>query len=134
MNPEFYDYIMDRLFAIGVLDVYLTPIQMKKNRPAIKLSVLVKDELVEKAVDLLLTETTTLGIRIFADVLRYIDNREVVHFKTKWGDIKIKLARYKNEVVNIAPEYDDCKEIARKYHLPLKEVYDIVKAEYMKEI
>lgn len=127
MQPEIYEYVMERLFAAGALDVFLTPLQMKKNRPGIKLSVLVENVRLDEIVDIILTETTTLGVRIFEDLKRVCLQREIDEVSTPWGDVRIKLACKGEEVVNVAPEYEDCRDIARGEGLPLKEVYERVK-------
>lgn len=123
MNPEFYDYIMDKLLAAGALDVYLSNIQMKKNRPAVKLSVLVKEGLLEEIIDIILKETTSLGVRILDNVERYCLQREFKEVDTPWGKVKVKIACRGDEVINIAPEYEDCRKIAVKEGVSLKEVY-----------
>jgi pyridinium-3,5-bisthiocarboxylic acid mononucleotide nickel chelatase len=123
MNPEFYDYIMDKFFEAGALDVYFTPIQMKKNRPAVKLSVLFKNDIEDEIVDIIFKETTTLGIRVFDNIKRYTLDREIKTAKTPWGSVRVKIAKRRNMIVNITPEYKDCKKIADDNNIPLKEVY-----------
>ena len=123
MNPEFYDYILKKLFKAGALDVYYSSIHMKKNRPAVKLSILSEDEALEQIVDILLKETTTLGVRIIDNIKRFCLEREVKEIETPWGKAKVKLAYKDGEIVNMAPEYDDCQQLAAKNDIPLKRIY-----------
>lgn len=129
MNPQFYDYVMEKLFENGALDVYFTPIQMKKNRPATKISVIVSDENLEKVNKVLLEQTTTLGVRII-DAEREILDRKTEEMTTQWGKIRIKLGMINGKTVNFAPEYDDCKRIAKETNVPLKEIYQKIYAEF----
>lgn len=124
MNPQFYDYVMEKLFEAGALDVFLTPIQMKKNRPASTITVLVVDELLEKIVKILLTETTTLGVRVSKKIQRYCLERENKIVETKWGKIRLKIAKDRNSILNISPEYEDCKKVSLENNIPLKLVYN----------
>ncbi len=107
MNPEFYDYIMEKLFAAGALDVYFTSIQMKKNRPAVKVSVLVTQGKSEEIADILLAESTSLGVRVIDKVWRYCLERQKKKIITPWGEVGVKIARRGDKVLNIAPEYED---------------------------
>jgi len=124
MNPQFYDTIMEKLFKAGALDVFITPVQMKKNRPGSVLTVLCPDESTEKIVNVLLRETTTLGVRILQKVQRYSLEREIKTVSTEWGKIRIKVAKNKGKVFNVAPEYEDCKKISLEHNVPLKKVYN----------
>jgi len=123
MNPEFYDYIMDQLFSQGALDVFLTPIQMKKNRPAHMLSIIVYEQNLKEILEVLFSESTTLGIRI-REIKRLRLAQQNFIAETKYGKIKVKVGMFKGEIKNIAPEYEDCKKIAKQHKVPLKEVYD----------
>jgi len=122
MNPELYSYVMDRLFQIGALDVYMVPIYMKKNRPGVLLGVLACEETAEAVVDTVLTETTTLGVRIH-DTRRKVLPREEVQVTTKYGDVKVKVAKAGGRIINVSPEYESCRVLAEKLGVPLKEVY-----------
>ncbi|HKL74730.1 MAG TPA: nickel insertion protein [Halanaerobiales bacterium] len=122
MNPEFYDYLMDELFAKGALDVYFTPIQMKKNRPAIKLSVLYKNN-EKEIVNTIFKESSSLGIRFYRNIERVCLERKYKTVTTKWGKVKVKLAYNGEELVNIAPEYEECKKLAEKENVSLKKIY-----------
>lgn len=125
MNPEFYDHIMDSLFTAGALDVYLTNIQMKKNRPAVKISVLVPPAKREAVSHILLTETSTFGIR-FTEMNRIILDRQSMEVQTPYGKVAVKVGSKDGQVMHFSPEYENCKEIARKKRIPVKTVYDTV--------
>ena len=126
MNPEFYDYIMEKLFSQGALDVFLTPIQMKKNRPAHMLSIIVYEQNLKEVLEVLFSESTTLGVRIReVKRLRLVQQNFITD--TKYGKIKVKVGIFKEEIKNIAPEYEDCKKMAKQHKVPLKEVYDEAK-------
>ena len=122
---EVLGYVHELLMELGVLDAWFTPIQMKKNRPAVMLSVLVGRELVDSAAELILKETSTLGIRR-RPVRRYEAEREVVEVDTPLGTVPVKLKRLDGEVVQVSPEYEACREIARETGLPLAEVMRVV--------
>ena len=125
MNPEFYDHVMEELFQQGALDVYLTPIQMKKGRPALKLSVLAREKDRNNLLDVILKETTSLGVRIISDISRVCLERKLDLVSTPWGKVAVKIAFRGGEIINVAPEYEDCLEIARENSLPLKKIYQI---------
>lgn len=126
MNPEFYDYIMDKLFSQGALDVFLTPIQMKKNRPAHMLSIIVYEQNLKEILEVLFSESTTLGVRV-REVKRLRLGQQNFMVETKYGKIKVKVGMFKGEIKNIAPEYEDCKKMAKQHQVPLKEVYEEAK-------
>jgi hypothetical protein len=126
MNPEFYDYIMDQLFSQGALDVFLTPIQMKKNRPAHMLSIIVYEQNLKEILEVLFSESTTLGVRL-RELKRLRLGQQNFIAETKYGKIKVKVGMFKGEIKNIAPEYEDCKKMAKQHQVPLKEVYEEVK-------
>ena len=126
MNPEFYDYIMDRLFSQGALDVFLTPIQMKKNRPAHMLSIIVYEQDLKEILEVLFSESTTLGVRI-REIKRLRLAQQNFIAETKYGKIRVKVGIFKGEIKNIAPEYEDCNEMAKQHQVPLKEIYEEAK-------
>lgn len=130
MNPEFYDHVMGRLFALGAMDVFLTPIHMKKNRPAVMLSVLLERGRVNEALAVIFSETTTLGTRLY-EVERRKLIREQVMVETAYGQVTVKVGRVGGEILNISPEYEDCRRIAEREGIPLKTVYDEVKRQAM---
>lgn len=123
MNPEFYEYVMSRLFESGAVDVYLTPIQMKQVRPATLLSVIVAPENLRPVLEVIFRETTTLGVRTY-QTKRYKLAREEVVVKTEYGEVRVKLGRLRGDVVNLAPEYRDCRRLADERHIPIKQVYE----------
>jgi len=126
INPEFYDYIMDKLFSQGALDVFLTPIQMKKNRPANMLSIIVYEQNLRGMLAVLFSESTTLGVRL-REIERLRLAQQNFIAETKYGNIRIKVGMFKGEIKNISPEYEDCKKFAKQHQVPLKEVYEEVK-------
>ncbi|GAI37289.1 unnamed protein product, partial [marine sediment metagenome] len=126
MNPEFYEHIADRLFNEGALDVFLTPIQMKRTRPATMLSVITDEEKTEKMLELIFDETTTLGVRI-SKIKRRKLNRESRKVATKYGKIKVKIGKLDGMVKNISPSYEECRKIATRLNIPLKKVYQEAK-------
>jgi uncharacterized protein (DUF111 family) len=128
MPGEFFGYAMERLFAAGAADVWYTPIQMKKDRPALMLSVLCRPELEDAVVATLLRETSTLGVRV-REVRRHEAPREQVRFESSLGPAAVKVKRLPGEPPHIAPEYDACRALAAATGLPLAEVYRIVASE-----
>jgi len=125
MNPQIYGYIMDRLFTAGAADVWLTPIQMKKNRPATMLSVLVPAGEEPQITEIIMRETSTLGVRV-RTVSRHIARREIIEVETKLGSARVKVKRYADELLGVFPEYDDCRRIAAECGLSFMEVRRIV--------
>lgn len=120
-NPQNYEYIMEKLLAVGALDVWITPIYMKKSRSANMLSVLVRPEYKEICLDIIFTETSTLGIREEI-ITRYSLDREFKTIDTPYGKITCKIAKKNDKILNISAEYEECKQAARKYNVPLKKV------------
>ena len=127
MNPEIFETVMESLFSAGALDVYFSAIIMKKNRPATKISVLAQCESREKLSKILLTETSSFGVRFYS-VDRLILDREVKKLKTPYGLIKIKLGKLDGKIVQAAPEFEDCRKVSRTKKLPVKKIYDEVQA------
>jgi len=127
MNPEFFGYVSERLLAQGALDVFMAPIYMKKSRPATLLSVLTAREKLDGILSTVFSETTTLGVRIHSVERRVLD-RETISVRTTLGDVRVKVGRIGGEVKTIAPEYEDCREIAASRGIPLKDVYEAAKA------
>ncbi len=129
LNPQVYDSVMEHLFAEGALDVYMTAIHMKKNRPGTLLSVVCRPSDVSKMGDILFTETSTIGVRI-DNRSRFCLSREIVTVHTEYGDIQVKLARKSGKIVNVQPEYEDCKRAALEHGVPVKTVQALVAAAY----
>jgi uncharacterized protein (TIGR00299 family) protein len=125
---EILGYVQESLMAAGAADVWFTPIQMKKSRPAVMVSVLCQEAREPEMVRLLLRETTTLGVRV-RDVGRYEAEREAFEFESSLGPAAVKLKRLPGESPRVAPEYEVCRRIAQERGIPLAEVYRIVAAE-----
>lgn len=121
MNPQVYDYVMERLFKAGALDVFLTHIMMKKNRPGIKLTVLSEIEKRDEMIDIVLSETTSIGLRFYTAERKTLQ-REISTVDSKYGKVRVKKSGLGKKIQKISPEYDDCKKIAEKFNLPLLEV------------
>lgn len=122
MNPQAYDHVMARLFAAGALDVYLTPIQMKKNRPGTLLAVLCRPDDTAALMDLIFVETTTLGVRQQSVLRRHLP-RQIVTVPTRFGPVRVKVARLNDRLTRLAPEYDDCHRLALEKSVTWREVY-----------
>ena len=125
LNPQFYEYVMQQLFKNGALDVYFTPIQMKKNRPGIILSCICNEQDEEKILEIIFKETTTIGVRI-SYPKRVELTREKKKVKTIYGEVEIKISRYHGKIMSITPEYEDCKKLAEKKGVSLKQIYSEV--------
>lgn len=125
MNPELYGYIMDRLFETGADDVYITPIQMKKSRPANKLSVLCHPDKLDEVIREMLSHTTSLGLRTYP-VNKILLDREFSKVRTKYGEVTIKQAIYEGKKLKSKPEYEDCVRLAREHNIPVQKIYDEV--------
>jgi len=122
MNPEFYSYISEKLFAAGALDVTLIPVQMKKGRPGTMLSVLARQEQEEALLDIIFIETTTLGIRRYS-AEKLMLPRHLITVETTYGLVRVKIAESSNRIINAAPEYQDCLQLAKATGAPLKKIY-----------
>jgi uncharacterized protein (TIGR00299 family) protein len=121
LNPQLFGYVMDRLLAEGALDALGIPVQMKKNRPGMLLTVLCKPENAAKLTQILFTETTTLGVRR-RDEQRQALTRRWVSVPTQWGEVRMKIASMNDTVTNYAPEFEDCRKLASEHRVPLKSV------------
>ncbi len=119
---EVLGYVQERLFGLGARDVWFTPIQMKKNRPATMLSVIVSQSDERDAVDMILRETTTLGVRV-RPIARYEAEREIRSVDTLLGMVSVKVKIVGGEPVSASPEYEDCRRLAIETGLPLQQVY-----------
>ena len=125
MNPELYDHVMERLFHKGALDVFFTPVIMKKSRPAVKITCLCPPDKKQYLIETLLRETTTLGVREL-EAGRVKLFRAIEKVTTPFGDIRVKVAKIGNEVVRVTPEYEDMKMLANKNNISLLKAYDLV--------
>ncbi len=133
MNPQLYDYLIQRLLNAGALDVFLAPVQMKKNRPGTLLSVICLPDGVGRFADIIMKETTSIGLRWRVEN-RIKATRETREILTRHGAVHVKLARSNGQVINLTPEYDDCKRIAGAQAIPLKRLMDEVRAEAMAQM
>src|SRR5215217_5237064 len=122
-SPQIIGHCMDRLLELGALDCFFTPVQMKKNRPGVLLSVLCAPAEKEAVMKLLFTETTTLGVRSY-EVKRRALQRSIVRVETQYGPIDVKVAHLDGRVVNEMPEFEQCREAAARANVPLKIVED----------
>jgi hypothetical protein len=122
MNPQFYGYIMEVLFAAGANDVYLTPIQMKKNRPGTLLGIIANQKDETALAELILRETTTLGLRV-QPIYRYEADREIRQIQTLYGKLAVKLKVINGEIIQSVPEYEDCVRLANENNVSLAEIY-----------
>ncbi len=125
MNPQIYDHLIELLLKNGAIDVAVFPALMKKRRPAAVLQVLCLEGLKDRLCGLIFRESTTIGIR-FYPVERRVLEREIKKVRTKFGPVRVKVSRLDGEMVNISPEYEDCKKLALKKNVPLKEIFRAV--------
>jgi len=128
MNPQIYGYLMEKLFLEKAADVWFTPIQMKKNRPAIMLSVLAPASAEARITEIIMRETSTLGMRV-RPVSRHIAERESMDFDSSLGRVSAKVKRFMGAVLSVTPEYEDCRRIALAQDMPLQEVQRIIETE-----
>lgn len=133
MSGEMLGYVQERLFEMGARDVWFTPIQMKKNRPATMLSIIVSADKETEAVELVLRQTSTLGIRV-RQLERIEAEREVVDVETTLGSVAVKLKRLNGAIVSVAPEYEDARLRALENNLPLQEVFNRIQREAESQI
>jgi uncharacterized protein (TIGR00299 family) protein len=130
LNPQVFGYVMDRLLEAGALDVFATPVQMKKNRPGSLLTILAKPEDAAKLTEIVFSETTTLGVRRREDK-RQILARKWTTVPTRFGGVRIKIASLNGAVTSYAPEYEDCRRLAAEHRVPLKLVMQEAIQQYL---
>ncbi len=121
LNPQLFGYVAEQAMAAGALDVFATPVQMKKNRPGTLITLLAKPEDAKRLAKLVFRETTTIGIRTRREQ-RYVLPRRHEAVQTQWGEVRMKIAQINGSVSNYAPEYEDCRRIAEQHGVPLKAV------------
>lgn len=121
MSPQVFGYVMEQALSSGALDAFGTPVQMKKSRPGMLLTVLCRTEDSQRLTKLILAETTTLGVRIRRETRAALARRHM-SVSTKWGEVRMKLANLNGSISNYAPEYEDCSRIAKEQKVPLKTV------------
>jgi uncharacterized protein (TIGR00299 family) protein len=123
LNPELYEYVLERLLAAGAQDAWLTPIVMKKSRPAVKISVLCASSAENDIRDVLFRETGTLGVRAMP-VTKQALGREEIEVETRFGKVGVKIGYLDGRPVTVAPEFEDCVRVARAASIPAKDVYE----------
>ncbi|HLK52427.1 MAG TPA: nickel insertion protein, partial [Candidatus Angelobacter sp.] len=121
MSPQVFGYVMEQALNSGALDAFGIPVQMKKSRPGMLLTVLCRTEDSQRLTKLILSETTTLGVRIRREARAALTRRHM-SVNTKWGEVRMKLANLNGSISNYAPEYEDCSRIAKEQKVPLKTV------------
>jgi pyridinium-3,5-bisthiocarboxylic acid mononucleotide nickel chelatase len=121
MTPQVFGYVMEQALQNGALDAFATPVQMKKSRPGMLLTVLCHTEDSQRLTKFILAETTTLGVRMRRESRAALTRRHV-SVTTKWGNVRMKLANLNGSISNYAPEYEDCRQIAKEKKVPLKTV------------
>ncbi len=130
LNPQVFGYVMERLLTEGALDAFGTPVQMKKGRPGMLLTVLARPEDASRLTKLLFGETTTLGIRMRQERRQTLARRTVA-VQTPWGEVRMKVANLNGSIANYAPEYEDCRRIADQHKVPLKQVMQEATRRYL---
>lgn len=132
MNPQAFGFVMDRAFTLGALDVFFTPVQMKKDRPGAMLTVLCEVKDFEALANLILSETTTLGVRYYRAERRTLE-RAFETVETPYGEVRVKVARQQSRVMHVQPEYEDCAKRASETGVSLIEVQQAAHAAYRKK-
>jgi len=133
LNPQVFGYVVERLLEAGALDTFAVPVQMKKNRPGMLLTVLAKPEDAARLTQIIFMETSTLGVRR-REEQRQTLARKWITVGTRWGDVRLKIGSLNGTVTNYAPEYEDCKKIAAEHHVPLKSVMNEAMEAYLKAV
>ena len=123
MSPQIFGYLLDKALAAGALDVFATPIQMKKSRPGMLVSILCLPEDETRFREMLFAETTSIGVRSYL-VDRYALAREHVNVSTRYGDVRVKVSRNNGRVQQVSPEFEDCRRLAEEKNVPLQEVIE----------
>ncbi|HEY5973586.1 MAG TPA: LarC family nickel insertion protein, partial [Geobacteraceae bacterium] len=128
MSPELCGFLMERLLAAGALDVAFSPLQMKKNRPGVKLTVLAPPAGLDQLARLIVTESTAIGVRYYP-ARRLVLERASEERPTSLGPVRVKVVRDQGALLRVTPEYEDCRRLALAHGLPLLEVYRLVERE-----
>ena len=123
LNPQVYGYFVERALAVGALDVFTAPVQMKKGRPGTLLTLLCKPDRAKELMDLVFAETTTFGLRSYTAQRRVLP-REWESVQTRFGEVRLKVARVKGKVLQVSPEYEDCRKLAEEKKVALREVME----------
>ena len=132
MNPQIFGVLMDRLLAARALDVFYTPIQMKKSRPGTLLTIIAPPDAREQLTSLVFRETTTIGVR-YREMQRECLDRETVTVETPFGNVGVKVARRRGEALNAAPEFEDCARLASETGAPVKDVQAAAMRAYLEQ-
>lgn len=132
MTPQVFGYVLEKLLQNGALDAFGLPVQMKKSRPGMLLTVLARDEDVRHLADLMFAETTTIGLRTRREHRMTLE-REWIPVETRWGTVRVKLAHLHGEETNAAPEFEDCRRIAEEHRVPLKMVMQDATRAYLEQ-
>jgi uncharacterized protein (TIGR00299 family) protein len=133
MNPQICGYVMNRLLEAGAYDVYFTAVQMKKSRPGVLMTILCPDESMDAMLALLFQETTTIGVRFFP-VSRSTLDRRTEKVETEYGPVRLKVSAFRGRTVNVSPEYEDCRELAARCSVSLKEVQAAAVAAFRRSV
>ncbi|NLL52401.1 MAG: nickel pincer cofactor biosynthesis protein LarC [Peptococcaceae bacterium] len=133
MNPEYYEFVEERLYSAGAIDVFKTPIIMKKSRPGVKLSILTTQEQAKAIEEVIFKETTTIGLRKYP-VEKSMVPRTTKVLETQYGPVAVKFSYYNGQLIKAKPEYEDCKRIAREKEIALAEVYQEINSLIYKEL
>ena len=128
MNPELLGFLLELLLAEGALDAAYAPLQMKKNRPGVRLTVIAPPERLEQLARTIMTESTAIGVRYYP-AKRFKLERSIEERETSLGKVRVKVIREGERLVRVAPEYEECRRLATENGIPLIEVYRIVERE-----
>jgi uncharacterized protein (DUF111 family) len=129
LSPEITGAVMEKLFAAGALDVWFTPVQMKKNRPGVQLSVLCDETHVAPLADIIFAETSAFGLRM-ETIARLKLERRIVEVATAFGKVHVKLGLKQGRVIQVAPEFESCRAISEKTGHPLRAIYEAASRAY----
>jgi len=129
LSPEVVAAVLEKLLARGALDAWLTPVQMKKNRPGVQLTVLADEEALDRLVEIVLTETSAFGLRVDR-IMRIKLERRFETVPTEFGEVTVKLGLKGGVIVQVAPEFESCREIAEHSGRPIREIYDAARAAF----
>jgi pyridinium-3,5-bisthiocarboxylic acid mononucleotide nickel chelatase len=133
MNPQAFSFVMDSAFALGALDVFMTATQMKKSRPGVMLTILCEAAARETIIEMLLAETTTLGVRYY-EAKRRVLARVLETVETRYGPVRVKVARDGERTLHFQPEYEDCARLARQLGVPVIEIQSAASATYRESL
>jgi uncharacterized protein (DUF111 family) len=131
MNPQGYGYLMERLFEAGAKEVFYTPVQMKKGRPGVMVTAICPATLLNDMAQVIFEETTTIGLR-YRPAGRVELARATITVTTRFGKVKVKVSSLNGRAMQAQPEYDDCRRIAERRKVPLKQIQAAAMAAYWK--